>query len=311
MVKTISKIGNSHGLMFDAALMDLAWKQLLTAGWETAWHIPAYGVHGDAAKAGEISPWGRAVASHSRHAAVIAEAASWMKRKDRAASAYLADIDNDGREELILKNDRLFALFSPCCGGRLVYLFHVGGSEGKMVIGNPCDDWNWLEELNRYMRVPANHPGALAEGGLEDDAYEAAVTAGSGDEAGAVFVNSQGGSPGFGLEKSVRLLPGAEEIEVTYRLPPNLANLTVECGLSPDYLHLLRHGRGSLEERDSAHTRGYSNNGTSVWVRLGEGETAVFDREAAPREFGHGCSILVRTQGSPFTLWIGAGMSPP
>lgn len=290
----------------DAALMALAWKQLLTAGWETAWHVPSYGVHGDTAKAGEISPWGRAIASHSRHAAVIAEAASWMKHREGEAGACLLDIDGDNREELVLKNDKLFAVFSPCYGARLVYLFEIGGTAGKMVIGNPCDDWNWLEELNRYMRVPANHPGALADREFEDDRYEATMTERRGDEAGALFINGQVNSPAFGLEKSVTLRRGASEIEVTYRLPRNLEHLTVECGLSPDYLHLLRHGRGSLRTIGNSNIRGYSNGRTSVWVRLGDAAGAVFDDEETPREFGHGHSILVRIQGSPLRFWIGA-----
>ena len=41
-----------------------------------------------------------------------------------------------------------------------------------MVVGNPCDDWNWMEELNRYMDVPKNHPGAFADLGFEHDAYD-------------------------------------------------------------------------------------------------------------------------------------------
>jgi starch synthase len=295
----------------DAALIDLAWKQLLISGWETAWHTPSYGVHGDRAQAGEISPWGRTIASHSRHAAVIAEAAHWMKHKDAAAWAQLTDVDNDGELELILKNDELFAVFSPLHGGRLLYLFQIGGSAGKLVIGNPCDDWNWQEELNRYMRVPANHPGALAEAGHEDDRYEVTLTAHPSGDAGAVLLNGQGDSAALGLEKSLTLPRGGHEIEVTYRLPPGLANLTVEFGLSPDYLHLLRHGREALREHGGSNERGYANNGTAVWVRLADPASTAFVGEAGGREFGHGRRLLVRSLGSPFTLWLGSKSASP
>ena len=40
-----------------------------------------------------------------------------------------------------------------------------------MVVGNPCDDWNFLEDLNRFMEVPRNHPGAFADVGFENDEY--------------------------------------------------------------------------------------------------------------------------------------------
>lgn len=289
----------------DPDLLEMAGKHLLASSWETAWHTPPYGVHGNAASAIEPSPWIKAVTSHSRHAAVIAEAAYWMKHKDGSACACLEDIDNDGQEELILKNERLFAVFSPACGGRLVYLFNVSGAGGKMVIGNPSDDWNWLEELNKYMRVPPNHPGALAEAGYEDDRYEAAVTEHHGDEARAILVNKQENSQAEGLEKSLRLVRGSDEIEVTYQLPGNLADLAIDCGLSPDYAHLLRAGRGLLKEHAAPDSRGFSNNGVSVWVRLEDPARTVFDSEAMPREFGHGCTIRLRPVTAPFTIWIG------
>jgi hypothetical protein len=290
----------------DPALLETAWKHLLASAWETAWHTPAYGVHGDSSSAIEPSPWVRAIASHSRHAAVIAEAAWWMKHKDGAAHAFIEDIDNDGHEELILANDKLFAVFSPLCGGRLVYLFSIGGGKGKMVIGNPSDDWNWQEELNKYMKIPANHPGALSDSGHEDDRYEAAAVEIEG-EARAVLANRQEGSPAFGLEKSMRLARGAEELEVTYRLPGNLTELSIECGLSPDYLHLLRFGGSSLKEHAGPGVRGYSNNDVSVWVRLEDPAASVFDRPYNPRQFGHGYAFRVRAVKSPFTIWIGAG----
>jgi hypothetical protein len=291
----------------DPALLDLAWKHLLASAWETAWHTPPYGVHGGSSATNEPSPWIKAIASHSRHAAIIAEAASWMRHKDGKAHAYLVDMDNDGFEELVLESDVLFAVFSPACGGRLVYLFNVGGAEGKMTIGNPSDDWNWLEELNQYMEMPANHPGALTEAGHEDDRYEVSVSE-TGDEARAVLINKQDGSRAFGLEKSLRIAREGNEIEVTYRLPPDLPGLTIEFGLSPDYRSLLRSERGALKEYSSSGVRGYSHNGSSVWVRLEDPEKTVHDRDAGPRAIGHGVVIRVRALGSPFTVHVGTAM---
>lgn len=288
----------------DSALLEMAWKHLMASSWETAWHTPPYGTHGEAFSAQEPSPWIKAIASHSRHAAVIAEAAYWMKEKDQRSHAYPQDIDHDGDEELILKNNRLFAVFSPSCGGRLIYLFSVSGAQGKMVIGNPCDDWNWMEELNKYMEIPANHPGALADAGHENDRYEIALTETQGDETRAILVNKEEKSGAFGLRKSLRFGRDSCEIEVTYLLPRDLANLSIECGLSPDYLHLLDLGHDHLKEFRDFNIRGYSNDAVSVWVRLEDLRKTVFD-EAAPREFGHGYVIQIEALDSPFTIWIG------
>ncbi|MBI5584542.1 MAG: hypothetical protein HY892_12040 [Deltaproteobacteria bacterium] len=288
----------------DPALLETSWKHLLASGWETAWHTPPNGVHGDILYANEPSPWAKAIASHSRHAAVIAEAAHWMRLKDRSAQAILQDLDQDGQEELILKNERLFAVFVPAFGGRLSYLFNIAGAQGKMVIGNPSDDWNWQEDLNKYMEIPANHPGALADEGCEDDRYEVVVTQ-SGPTVEAVLRNWQSGSRALGLEKSLRLAENSNEIEVTYRLPPGLPDLAVACGLSPDYLYLLRFGRSFLKEYTAPNIRGFSNNGVSVWVGIDDPVKAIFDPEALPREFGHGLNVRLRVMDSPVTLRIG------
>lgn len=299
------KVSDDSAKGADPSLLELAWKHLLASSWETAWHVPPYGTHGNPATAQEPSPWARAVASHSRHAAVIAEAAYWMTHKDGTSHAYSEDIDQDGDDELILKNDRLFAVFSPRWGGRLIFLFSVSGDEGKLVVGNPCDDWNWMEELNKYMEIPANHPGALADAGYENNRYEVAIIENSGDEAKAVLINKEGDSPAFGMMKSLRLARAGSEIEVTYELPRILTNLSLECGLSPDYLQLLRSGRQGLKEFRSLGARGYSNQEVTVWVRLKDLKNTFFS-ESAPREFGHGYAIRIQAWVNSFTIWIGA-----
>ncbi len=190
----------------DAGLIDLAEKHLLVSSWETAWHTPAKGPFGNPEASGHPSPWIRAVASHSRHAAVIAEAAHWMTHQDGAAHAYLHDIDADAEDELIVKNDKLFAVFSMRWGGRLVVLFSVEGPEGKMVIGNPSDDWNWMEELNRYMEIPANHPGAFADRGFEHDMYAAEIKVADGPEVCVELRNKQ-----------LRLRPQEDDLSEAWR----------------------------------------------------------------------------------------------
>jgi starch synthase len=288
----------------NAALIELAWKQLLASSWETAWHTPSSGVHGNPDDHGAPSPWIKALASHSRHAAVVAAAAAWMQHKDNAAHAYMYDIDNDGEEELIVSNDTLFAVFTPQWGGRLIYLFSIEAEQGKMVIGNPCDDWNWMETLNKYMEIPANHPGALTDIGYEHDRYEPWIEVADGREVRVTLVNRQPGSPAVAMAKRLRLAYRAHEIRVTYQLPEALPTLTIECGMSPDYLHLLRSGRRSLTALRQPKAWGYANNGVKVWLRLKDVGPTVFDA-ASQREFGHGQAFRLIVSGRQFTFWIG------
>jgi starch synthase len=297
-VKVLSTLGA------DPPLIELAWKHLMASSWETAWHNSPPGFCANPAGHAEPSPWAKALASHSRHAAVIAEAAFWMRHKNDEAHAYTFDIDNDGEEELILKNDKLFAVVSPQWGGRLVYLFSVDGRQGKMVVGNPCDDWNWMEELNKYMEVPANHPGALTDIGYEHDRYDAVIEIAHGMEVRAKLIARARRGTATETAKVLSLAYGSTEMAVTYQLPQEAPPLTIECGLSPDYLHLLRRGRCFFNEFRSPMVWGLGNNGVAVWLRLDDAGSASFD-EAGMRDFGHGRAVTLKAIGNRFTIWIG------
>jgi starch synthase len=297
-VKVLSTLGA------DPPLIELAWKHLLASSWETAWHTSPPGFCANAAVRAEPSPWVRALASHSRHAAVIAEAAFWMRHRDDEAHAYTFDIDNDGEEELILKNDKLFAVVSPQWGGRLVYLFSVDGRQGKMVVGNPCDDWNWMEELNKYMEVPANHPGALTDVGYEHARYDTVIEIAHGMDVRAKLIARATGDMAGKTVKVLTLAFGSPEMAVTYQLPQQVPPLTIECGLSPDYLHLLRCGGRFFSEFRGPMVWGLGSNGVTVWLRLDDGGSTIFD-EASIRNFGHGLAIQLKACSDRFTIWIG------
>jgi starch synthase len=283
---TQNRVNELSLLGADEKLIDLAQKHLMVSTWECAWHTPREGAFGDPDSNGHPSPWIKAVASHSRHAAVMAEAAFWMRHRDGNAHAYLEDVDGDGDQELVLKNDKLMAVLSPRWGGRLVALFSVDGRYGSMVIGNPSDDWNWCEELNRYMEVPANHPGALTDVGFEHDAYEAQVLIAEGPKVLALLHNRQSQSRACDLRKELSLVNGENALVVEYTLPPSLPSLMLEFGFSPDYLNLLRHGRPLLRESVNNGTRACSANGTSVWVKS-DGASQISWSQSSDRQLGH------------------------
>ena len=287
----------------DRSLLKLAQKQLLVGNWETAWHTPSTGPHGDPNQHGHASPWARALTSHSRHAAVIAEAAWWMVHKDAGVHAETRDVDGDGEDEAIVKNANLYGVVTPRWGGRLVALFSVTGERGAMVIGNPCDDWNWMEELNRYMEVPRNHPGALTDVGFENDRYETEIV----PHEGGVRVrltNNEAGSAARGLVKEIILTPASCSLSVRYLLPRKLRKLTVESGLSPDYLGLLRKGSAELGDIHRRSVRGVSHDRVQVWVRIKPEQGSEWTN---PRQemFGHGKTVAFTANAREFTVDVG------
>jgi hypothetical protein len=291
----------------DRALIDLAEKQLLVANWETAWHTPPVGPHGDANQFGHASPWAKALTSHSRHAAVTAEAANWIAHKEPGVHVTKFDIDNDGEQEWVLRNQHLFAVITPRWGGRIVALYSVSGEcGGAMVVGNPCDDWNWMEELNRFMEVPRNHPGAFADIGFENDSYECELIESTTERVHLRLTNCENGSAAFGLTKEFELTDRASSIFVRYGLPPEIASLRVDSGLSPDYLRLLRNGLSDLKRLNTPRMRGWRSSRIAVWLKPLHGLT--WDEDIERENFGHG--RLVRLCTTERESAVALGVTP-
>ncbi|MBI1896878.1 MAG: hypothetical protein HYZ57_03985 [Acidobacteria bacterium] len=295
----------------DEALIALADKQLLVGNWETAWHTPPRGPHGDPERHGRASPWARALTSHSRQAAVTAEAAHWMRHKGTAPEIEIRDIDQDGEQELILKNQELFVVVTPGWGARVVAMFSVSGEQGAMVVGNPCDDWNWLEEMNRYMDVPRNHPGAFADVGFEHDRYTVECQRRDSEVVVARLRNVEEGSAARGLTKEFILEARRPWLAIRYSLPPGLRRLATEFGLSPDYLNLLRSGSQALQAIRRPGLRGFASDELGVWVRGGRGSDLRWQRPFQ-KFFGHGCMLRLASTRPEFEIHLGVsrGLAP-
>lgn len=288
----------------DDALIDLAHKHLMAAHWESAWHTPSEGPFGDPNASGEPSPWIRALASHSRHAAVIAEASYWAKHHDGQAHAYLQDVDADGENELVIKNDKLFGVISTRWGGRLVALFSIEKQPGQMVIGNPSDDWNWMQELNRFMEIPANHPGALSDLRMENDAYAVRIVSTDGAAVEVELTNIETASHGNGLVKRIRLAAGKPEITASYSLPESMKEISIDFAFSPDYLTLLRYGSSMLRVFVKDQLHGCTANSTTVWVK-GEDTAGIAWSEPNPVEGGHKSTWRASVSRTDFSFSIG------
>lgn len=287
----------------DPALIELAEKQLLVSNWETAWHTPATGAHGDPSDSGKPSPWARALTSHCRHAAVTAEAARWKAERDGLAHIEVRDADYDGEPDLVLKNDSFFAFISKRWGGRVVLLYSIDGPRGAMVVGNPCDDWNFLEDLNRFMETPRNHPGAFADVGFENDEYACHVVS-EGEKACVRLTNVQEGSAARGLVKTYMFTAADPVLSVNYQLPPTMQQLSVECGLSPDYLTLLRCGAPVLEPVNTRTARGFATGPVSIAI---DAPPEARWEPAAQECVGHGRTLRVCAAEREFSLALSIG----
>jgi hypothetical protein len=299
---------SKHGA--DPDLIELAWKVLLATSWQTAWHTPNSGAHGNPNSDGGPSAWVKATTSHARIAAIIAEAAHWMKMKNdvfNTCDVDHRDIDQDGNIELTIKNNFLFCVFSPTNGGRLLYLFSVKGVKGgRLVVGNPADDWNLLEDLHGYMDTPANHPGAFADVGYEHDRFKVVKIEKSSShpsqehEPRITLQDAQENSKAFGLKKTISLRKNV--IRVDYLVPPKLAELSTEIGLSPDYLRLLRHGRIGVIGCDiNPKLRRWSNKNLHVWVKHENHESgSVFWDNPRQSRFGHGFTVRITSHRNQF-----------
>lgn len=297
----------------DKGLIELGWKHLLHSSYETSWHNRAEENPGrDFSHLHEgrgmwLAPWAAALTSHARCCHVIARAAEWSASRDGEAHAEIADADGDGEEELILKNDFIYAVFSPTRGGRLIYLFDLTGRAGRLCIGNVSDDWNLQEEVNRYMDCPRNHPGALADVGYEHDRYEAIFVKARGETACVNLINVEESSGMRGAEKRLSLSSEAGCLCVSYALPPEHWRLSTEVCLSPDYYRLLRNGRRGVSEYNGRDWRGWQNGGGRVWVRVDSSQSTLWDKPYQA-ESGHGFNLRVTSFSKDFHLELGIGI---
>ena len=80
--------------------------------------------------------------------------------------------------------------------------------------------------------------------------------------------------------------------------------LGVECGLSPDYLNLLRYGRSIMQRSETASGRGFHAGEAAVLVHKNGG--LVEWTKTSSEEFGHGARIALYARDRQFTLSIEA-----
>ena len=237
------------------SLAQLGWYTLMINLHETGWHSE-----------GEIAGWEHQYSTHIKNANVYAEASRWANGDyTEITASYFLDIDHDGGEELVMHNDKMFAVFEGI-GGRLAWLFYSDGSgSGYSVVGS---DVAYYSETNGdYNEGSNNHVAALSDvsPNQQNDIYDITIVTSSGTEVEAIL--SLGN-----VSKTISLSEGDNFFDIQYQFD-GLGY--IKSGWTPDLLDLIWSGKSHLQRiyGDYGSYVGYRNmvSGATVGLVLGSG----------------------------------------
>lgn len=209
----------------DNDLSQSAWYVMMSMLHETGWH-----------DMGGIAGWEHRYSNHIKNANPYSEAALWAENLGTYASnptgCSLWDIDEDGRDEAVIWNDRVMAVFERI-GGKANWIFAKGSGYGYSVVGN-CNVY-WAETAGDWNET--NHTAALSDvsvGGIdrEHDDYAFEVLSGSGSTVELRLTHSGGV-----VEKRVSLTSGDPYLDVVYDVGGETAY--IKSGWTPDLVDLI------------------------------------------------------------------------
>ncbi|MCL5773216.1 MAG: hypothetical protein M1536_02410 [Firmicutes bacterium] len=255
----------------DNNLSMLARKAFMTAIYETAWHD-------DSGSPKDISGWERNLAGQIRQAKTIAESALWAKDVKEGkigpkTTVETKDLDLDGVNEYIIKNDRLFAVMDRV-GGTIRWAV-VKGKDGFIpVLGNPLTYplYEGEAEVDRYgdyQRI-----SSLRDVGRDNDIYNIQPA-----ENGFTFTSSDGK-----IRKTVTLPDGSSSLKASYSIDPSIKEQKVLMGLSPNLEDLLDNGQKNLENLGSTASSEFgakNNAGGKALIKLSGAKFTETDRDLA------------------------------
>ncbi len=206
----------------DNNVSQAGWYVLMTNLYETAWHDGLVG---------PISGWEHQYSAHIRSAMIYAEAAHWAAGEyATTTAAYFTDIDGDGYDEVVMHNDRLFAVFEGI-GGRLTHLFVRGPGYDDTAIGDDNVNWTTLGDYN-----DANHVGAFSDVGpnYQHDLYDLQIVQGTGPTVVLRATHAE-------VSKEIVLREGETFLEAVYRVGPG--QHWIQSGFSPSLVDLVWNAR--------------------------------------------------------------------
>jgi hypothetical protein len=208
-------------------LSQSAWYVLMTNLHETGWH-----------DGGLISGWQHHYSNHIKNANVFSEGSRWVAGLyANPTGAYLADVDDDGIQEAVIYNDRVFAVFETI-GGRAQWIFAKGPGYDFSVGSN--DHVYWADTNGDYNEV--NHTASLSDVSVrgvdrEHDLYALSVVTGAGNTVELALTHAN-------VEKRVKLTLGQPYLDVVYDVHGDRAY--VKCAWTPDFIDLTWNGHAPL-----------------------------------------------------------------
>ncbi len=236
------------------------WYVLMTNLHETAWHD---------GMGGEISGWELKYSGHMKNAMIYAEASHWANGEYASATgAYLDDIDNDGYDEMIIHNDRVFAVFEGI-GGRATNIFSKGSDYNFSIVG--VDNAYWAGTEADYNDV--NHVALLSDVGpnYQHSLYGMQIVQGGGTTVEVEFTYQD-------LKKTVRLTSGQPYLDIIYEV--GASTQYVQNGYSPGLVDLVWNAQmDRIWVSDAAYygQRNPNNGATAAIVAGGGGAEHNFD----------------------------------
>ncbi|MDE0819799.1 MAG: hypothetical protein OSA95_01675, partial [Opitutales bacterium] len=197
-----------------------------------------------------LSAFSKNLQSQARFAAIYQHVAEWAGNPPEQASALALDVDLDGEDEYLLRNNRIFAV-CEALGGRLVaaWVRDPANAAVHQVIGNFLSySGSETEEEgaanNNGNGISARRTSAFKDwwaAGPDADYVNALYTASEAQEAAWTFT-----SPDGHIRKTLTLKDSATEIHAEYTLGAVIDRLYVRFGLSPNLGDLLINGQAHL-----------------------------------------------------------------
>ncbi len=236
-------------------LRDLAMLILAANLYETGWH------EWDGLD-WVLAGWGKEMWSHLRYAMMPTKAADWVENLPSTPKAYWDDVDDDGYDELVMCNAKLFMVFERI-GGRIVF---IATSDGYVELGNFMVQYRGTEgDYN-----DDDHVGSLTDKWYtyndHDYSHDTYTIV---NETTSSYAQIKLTSPDTYIEKRVKLENGSHGFRATYNLE-YASTLYVRLGsLCPGVKNLLYYGPSALDQI------GGSGQGYLGWRNVNTNTTAV------------------------------------
>ncbi len=221
----------------------------------------------------ELAGFAKQAQAQLRHAAVYQEVAAWAAAPPAGAEAVAADVDLDGEDEYLLKNERVFALFETI-GGRCTAAWarDSGGGGVSQIVGNflsaSGSETEHEGETNRdgdgeilARRTSAFKDLWAIDGSGTSEHVNALYTVTAAATGTGWTFETAGGE----IAKTITLAAASDTMVADYSLGGGLTKLYVRFGLSPDLESLLVTGQSGLVVETAADSVTVSQTGpTSV-----------------------------------------------